>query len=645
MRLECLRVINFRQYYGEQMIEFSTAKDLNVTVFHGDNGAGKTSLFSAVNWCLYNAAVEDIGELVCKEALANAEEGKPIPVVVTVIFMNKGRRYVAERNMFVHKNGKGFRRETPQFSLSEIKRSGDKTNIPNPIGVMNSILPENVRPYFFFDGEKMDDLTRADNREVESAIRNIMHLPVLEKAENHLKTIAREYRGQISREGSSELEKLISDEESVRKEKDNLLSKRLEIKDEIRIAKEQIEDLQDTLRGMEGAKALQKSRDDYLLRIDQLEKREVEIIRNIQKRVNRSYLKHLNVCSGRALEIVDKKREKGEIPSGIREQFVQDLIDQSICVCGRSFEIGDDAYKCLNNLIEKATSSKLENEVLQMAGNIRVLSNTASSEIDVLEDLCKDYETIIRQKKNYEGLLDDVERQLKNIGEEDIYRLETKRSKFERTHQLKIAESGKIDYQIINAENSLDEIFKRRKKAEESEKRLALLAKKEELAQRSADAVSKIKEQFFEMTRQEIERSTKEVFNKLAWKQDHFQDLSVDKDFKIEVIDRWKMPTRKELSAGERQILSLSFITAMSRLSDVEAPILMDTPFGRLSGNHLSAVAENLPELVPQLILFVTDREWDEASKSNLEPKVGAQYRLNFDQTTGCTKIDEVGYD
>ena len=82
----------------------------------------------------------------------------------------------------------------------------------------------------------------------------------------------------------------------------------------------------------------------------------------------------------------------------------------------------------------------------------------------------------------------------------------------------------------------------------------------------------------------------------------------------------------------------------MARVSGEVAPLVMDTPFGRLSGNHLSAVAENLPDLTSQLILFVTDREWDEASRTGLEPRSGAQFELQFDMKTGCTTIEEVSF-
>ena len=220
--------------------------------------------------------------------------------------------------------------------------------------------------------------------------------------------------------------------------------------------------------------------------------------------------------------------------------------------------------------------------------------------------------------------------------------LEKQRARFQRDLEMAIAEQGSNESSLRNIERQLEDVVKQKRDAEAKEQKLIQLARRENLAQQASDAVSKIKGEFFEMTRQEIEAATREVFSKLAWKQDHFQDIRLDQDFRLEVIDRWGMPTRKELSAGERQILSLAFICAMAKVSGQAAPLIMDTPFGRLSGNHLAAVAENLPKLTSQLVLFVTDREWDEASRTSLEPCSGAQYELKFDCGTGCTDIVEV---
>lgn len=645
MKLEFIRLINFRQYFGEQTIDFSRFGDLNVSVFHGSNGAGKTSLFSAINWCLYEAGVEEIGQLLSKEAVARAKEGEPIHCVVSIGFMHHGQKYIAERVSVYKKHNKNIKLEKKDFYMTQTYESGDSKTIGNPIGVMNSILPSNIRPYFFFDGEKMDDLTRGENNQIEEAVRNIMKLPTIERAQGHLQEIANQFKKDIKGKGSHELEALINKEEGIRSSKEQKLIRKDEIRESIRLGRQQIEDIENLLRGSEVAKELQIRRDSIKKMLADYKTREEEILKTIQISANRSYLLMLSGVSEKALAIVNKKREKGEIPSGIREQFIKDLLESGICVCGREFSNHDDAYKHLTSLLKHTASNELENEVGKLGGNINFLFMISASSLESVNDRCKEYANLKERVSQLYAELDDINRQLVDKSIDEIVDLERRRGISKRQLDISLSEQGRNDSELNFIEKQLIEIKKQREDAEKKENEIALLVQKERLSQRAADAVARIKDEFFEKTRQEIESATKDVFSKLAWKQDHFQDVRLDQDFKLEVIDRWGTPTRKELSAGERQILSLSFITAMSKLSGEEAPLVMDTPFGRLSGNHLRAVAENLPNLTPQLILFVTDREWDEASKTNLEPRTGVQYDLCFDQKTGCTEIVEVCYE
>jgi DNA sulfur modification protein DndD len=645
MKLEFIRVENFRQFYGQQDADFSIDDELNVTVFHGVNGAGKTSLFSAINWCLYNAGVEDIGQLVSKKALAEASEGESFETKVIISFLHRGNRYIARRALCVKKSEKrNTYNNRTEFSLMRIKASGDAEELGNPVGYMNAILPANVRPYFFFDGEKMDDLTRADNQEVEEAIRNVMRLPALERAERHLGDIASDYRREMRKQGSPELERLIAKEEDLRAEKERVLRRRDELKEEIRLARQQIADLESKLREKEATRELQERRDRIQGTLEQLDERERLHIQSIQQITNRAYISLLPRVAQKALAVLDEKRERGEIPSGIREQFVQDLLDNLECICGRPFQKDDQVYNNLSALLKRTTSSELESEVMQLGGDLRALSSSTNDILVSLESLMSDHANIRRNKDQLYKERDDVRRQLRDVPEEEIAGLEKQRSKFQRNLELLISERGRTEQAIENLEQELDGTINKKRRAEAKEKKLKLLARKEELTQKAADAVSRIKDEFFERTREEIEAATREVFDKLAWKQDHFQDIRLDQDFRLEVIDRWGTPTRKELSAGERQILSLSFICAMTEVSGEVAPLVMDTPFGRLSGNHLEAVAEDLPDLASQLVLFVTDREWDEASRTGLEPRTSAQYELKFDLTTGCTAIEEMAW-
>lgn len=644
MKLDSIRATNFRQYYGDQDAEFSSTDGRNVTVFHGKNGAGKTSLFSAVNWCLYKSGVEDIGELVNKQALSEAENGQLVTCRVMVWFTHQGNRYLASRFLRVKKaTGRGLP-EGEEFQLTRVKASGDNEKISNPEGQMNAILPANVRTYFFFDGEKMDDLTKAGNKEVESAIRNVMRVEALERAETHLNKIAADYRRKIKREGSAELKEIVSKEEKWRNEKEKSENRLDELQGEISLARQHIEDLNQKLRGSEATRSMQEKRDSSERQLKREEDREKQLLKSIQTVVTRSYPAIMSSTIAKALSMLDEKRERGEIPSGIREQLVRDLLENLNCVCGRPFHEGDDAHEHLISLLGRATSNKLEAEVSNLPGMLRALNGRVEEYQTSLNDHMRERQQIKNSMEQARREMDDVERQLRNAPEEEIAGLERKRSKFQKDLEVYLGERGSLHTRIEQIDFNLKDIDKKKRAAEEKEKKVALLGHKEKLAQDSADAVKEIKKEFFEETRQQIEAWTRSIFSKLAWKQEHFQDVRLDQDFRLEVIDRWGTPTRKELSAGERQILSLSFICAMAQISDQEAPLVMDTPFGRLSGDHLSAVAGSLPELTPQLILFVTDREWDEASSTNLEPRTGAQYELSFSQDTSCTEIKELSY-
>ena len=52
MRLLSLEVSDFRGFFGIQRIEFASDDEKRVTLFHGENGAGKTNLLNAVHWCM-----------------------------------------------------------------------------------------------------------------------------------------------------------------------------------------------------------------------------------------------------------------------------------------------------------------------------------------------------------------------------------------------------------------------------------------------------------------------------------------------------------------------------------------------------------------------------------------------------------------
>jgi len=643
MKIYYIKIENFKQYFGEQSISISDSDEFNITIFYGTNGAGKTSLFTAINWCLYGVGEEDAGEILNKRALLNACINEEIPLLVTVCFSHKNEDYTAEREIVYKKDDKKHANIMKRnFFLTKTDVNGNTKTTGNPTGKMNSILPENVREYFFFDGEKIDDLTRPDNEKIENAIINIMRLPIIDKTYDHLTGVANDFRRELKKRGSLQIGAIISDEERLESELGKKKNEKEELAEELRKGKQQISDLERKIKENEKSKKLQEEREENNKHLQTLFNQLGNTTSDIQKTIVQLYPLLLSEQFECSLSIVNDKREKGEIPSGLKEQFINDLIERDYCICGQKISEMANAKEHLLSLIENSEKTDFEDKIINFPGKISGLNMVMNNQFLNLEKLCKQKSSIELKIDYLDRNNDEINRQLEGSPNIDIASLEKNLSTFRDNQRINEKKLHRLDFEIENLEKQINEKVKEREKEEKKQTELELLSRKEDLARRASDAVDKIKNEFYEQTRLRIEEETKKVFSEIAWKHDQFQDIRLDPDFHLEVIDLWGLPSREELSAGERQILSLAFICAMVNLSGEEAPLIMDTPFGRLSNEHLFSVVKTLPNLLPQLILLVTDREWDTTTKSVLEKHVGEFYELEFDQGTGCTEIKEV---
>lgn len=635
-----MRIINFKQFYKEHYIRISDSKEKNVTIFHGDNGAGKTSLFTAINWCLYGEGIEDSGEILSKQYYSESAINTEMPVVVTVGFIHNHVEYSAERVWKFRKLKDESEIIFKEFLLSQVSQKGNFEDVANPEGVMDSILSKNVREYFFFDGEKMDDLMRPGNEKITQAIQNIMKLPIIERTEDHLQKVKLEYRKTIKSKGSVKLDQIL-DKKSENEGQIEQLKKNIEEKKKQNsIAETQIAQLEQQLENSKELGTLQSQRKGIERQLDNLKNLRIQSLSKIQANTNKIYPLFMVCAADSALELINQQVEKGRIPSGIREQFLVDILNKEVCICGRDFCKDDDVYNVLKNILESTGSSKLEDEVLNLRAEIRQVNSRVLSNTDHLEKELQTYYQVLQNMEFLDKQKDEYDRRIGNADEVNLVAIDQTIKEFKTKQKLYDQEIGRNQERIDQLENQIVDLNGQIDLEIKKENELSGLNKREKLAETAEKAVSEVKEKFYCEVRKYIESETKEVFQALAWKQDHFTDIKLNDEFQIEVLDKWNLPTKSELSAGERQILSLAFISAMARLSGEESPIIMDTPFARLSSNHLIKTASNIPKLHPQLILFVTDTEWNQAKESDLINHIGLDYNLVF-HSDGCTTVEE----
>lgn len=651
MKLERITIENFRQYCGKQRVDFAKDDQKNVTVIHGINGAGKTSFFLSINWCLYGKSVDNVkvidnvGELMSKEAVSQAAVGETVRTSVDLAFLHNGERYLVKRTLqgIKQENGTVKVEDTDNFTMMRTRADGQAERINNPIGTMNSILPVNVREYFLFDGEKIDNFAKPEAAaQVKQAIYLVLKLEILERSRKHLEAVASEYRKELKNKSGSELRELLEKEEKARTEIKKAKDRTYELHQENESAERKIADIDKRLREMENTNTLQQQRDRIEKELRQRRMEMEEVVSTIRDLATAGYFVVAELAIKKAILLLEEKRARGEIPSDFRQQFIRDLISKMLCVCGRPFTDGSEEHQTLLAKISHGLPDALQDEVLNTCAVLQAFEQRTEKQRADMDAAMRRRSELVDIIRELEAELDDVSRQLKGSPLEEISKLERQRENFKGDIQGYTIEIGSLHTRVEDFSKHIAELKKEIDRARKEEKREVLLSTKLDLAQRAADAIGEMYQTFADDMREKIQEKTKEIFRKLVWKESHFQDVKLGPDFNLEVIDRYGYSARPELSAGERQVLSLSFIMAMSRISDEEAPLVMDTPFGRLSSHHRNAIAEQLPILAAQLVLFVTDEELRDEARQNLESRIGAEYRLEFSPRTSCTEIVEV---
>ena len=652
MKLERISIDNFRQYYGKHRVDFAKDEQKNVTVIHGINGAGKTSFFLSINWCLYGKSVDNVkvidnvGELMSKEAVSRAAIGETVRTSVDLAFLHNGERYLVKRALQGVKQEDGTVKveENDSFTMMRITSAdGDAKNIKNPLGTMNSILPANVREYFLFDGEKIDNFAKPEAAaQVKQAIYLVLKLEILERSRRHLEAVAAEYRKELKNKSGAELRELLEQEEKARTEIKKAKDRIYELHQENESAERKIADIDKRLREMENTNNLQQQRDRIERELKQRRIEMEEVVSTIQDLVTSGYFVVAESAIKKALLLLEEKRARGEIPGDYRQQFIKDLISKMSCICGRPFTDGSVEHKTLLAKVSNGLPDTLQDEVLNACAVLQAFEQRTEKQRTDVDAAMRRRADLVDIINGLEAELDDVSRQLKGSPLEEISKLERQRENFKGDIQDNTIEIGSLHTRVEDFTKTIAELKKEIDRARREETREVLLSTKLDLAQRAADAIGEMYQAFADEMREKIQEKTKEIFKKLVWKESHFQDVKLGPDFNLEVIDRYGYSARPELSAGERQVLSLSFIMAMSRISDEEAPLVMDTPFGRLSSHHRNAIAEHLPILANQLILFVTDEELRDEARQNMESRIGAEYRLEFSPMTSCTEIVKV---
>ncbi len=171
MILKSIELNNFMCYAGYNRFDFE--EGINVII--GDNGYGKSKLFDAFYWVMYDQcfntsqkAFRSTSQLkkliVSDKAISEIEEGSvTASVVLTFHNTEKDSIYIVERRYQIRKVGDLIMEDSESEEIVSHKEMSilNAKVITDPIkieSIKKLILPDNIKPYMWFQGEQVESI-------------------------------------------------------------------------------------------------------------------------------------------------------------------------------------------------------------------------------------------------------------------------------------------------------------------------------------------------------------------------------------------------------------------------------------------------------------------------------------------------------
>jgi DNA sulfur modification protein DndD len=655
MKLHRLTLRNFRQFRGEQVLYFADNEERNVTVIHAENGFGKTALLNALLWGFYghDGLTSDLSgkdSILNKGVAASSLPQSEKVAEVEIRFEHDGHQYRLIRTLSGAQE-KDDSRKT-QVTL-EVTRDGQTFHDRLPDQRIRSILPKGIAPLIFFNGEGIDRLAMEESADqVREAIRQMLGLDLLKNTADDLRhnSVRGRFRTELKESATAEIAELLQQLEELEAQIERRKATRDQSKKNLVATEAEIESVDASLANNRQAQELQHRRQTLEASKTKAVEEMTSVSRDLAKLIAEdgySLFTESLVTRGRA--IVTRLRNENRIPARILNVFIEDLLRSDRCICQRCLPEGSEERAAVMRLLTTAGDQNVNNAVGAIDNALGRLEELRENTRERVQELNARRLVLRADITIYINSIAEIHQKLGNRLGEEVRELEEKRRVLQDRRDDLI---GKIHHAALKIEEDqkATEALRHKLSAAQSSMEAA------ELAKRRVNAV----EEAASVIDSLLEAETEDLVPMLNEKiRKHF-DRIIDRPHRAELTTDFRFSVTQEIgsngdrvdvnqSTGQRQITSLIFIaslvalaqerkkihTILRDLSGADYPMVMDSPFGQLSTRFRKGIAEIVPFLAPQVVLFASSEQYfgmTGAVSEQLEQskRIGKRYYLTY---------------
>ncbi len=637
MKLLRERIENFR-LLKEVELQFSTDTDRKLSVIRAANESGKTTLLTALQWGLFgDKALPGRGKNFRHSPLdASSGEAKSVTVSVEIDYVMSDLAsgdtiYRLIRSMTETVKGGDWKKGRTDVCLFQLKLTGADP-MPNPDAHISPYLPEELREVFFTDGDRALSFVegaRDDQKErVEGAIRSLLGLGVMEKAHGDVHEVELGLNRKIKREAGNRndlreiSERLVSLQEEIpqiEKKINSFEKSRLRLED---LEQEADRKLSDALRKGNRTE-LEKQRQTAIRGRESAEKDATQAARDHANLFKSEFLgKHLLAEPfKKAKEILDGLHRQGKIPSQTIP-VLEDRLNQPTCICGEHLDPnGQDGQKRrrhIQHLIDESRNSdEIQRKVTELFYSAQDLLRPVAGHpwIDEYNDVQARRQRAHRRSKEHGEAERAAEAKIADLPDVDIQQLRDSRSRYRNQHRDAQRQEMRLTHQLESKRRDVKDAEKERKKLldqdEQGQKLDAELEVARDLQDILINALETMKTRELKKVSDHMNALFLEMIGSDVSQRAIITRAEITEAFSIVVFGRYDQPLdpSQDLNGASRRALTIAFILALTKVSEVEAPNVIDTPLGMTSGYVKTSILKIATQQSSQLILFLTHDE------------------------------------
>ena len=659
MQLQSIKLQNFRQF-REGEISFASGKNgKNVTIILGENGTGKTTFAQAFFWCLYgDTSFQD--KVILNRITANQlEPGQKARVEVQLKLRHMENSYTISRYQDYVKDSTG--KVKGQNTVQEILKM-DKGGNTQPVKAtmqeseIRDILPQELSKYFFFDGERIDQMSKdiighKKSAEFTNAVKSLLGLKGMERAIYHLgsgKGVIAQYEKlydagsnskfaeytKIIADCDQKLEQLTGRLEEIDRQQDMAEARRIQKSEE--------------LKQYEEGEKWQNIRESLQKRIAQARSSQLSMVKSTAGSFLGGVDSLLSVAMiQKAMLLLKEQDFSGKDIPHMHEDTVNYLLNQGVCICGTQLTEGSLAYQRLKDLIAFLPPKSLSSTIGDFRkAAMRRVSNAQQK--DLLETVGDNLAIINEQEDEITNCNDELHKVDEKLSGEDV-QAKVKAINGEIKHcndiiqQCKKNHDACIAAQTTASETRKDAVAKRKELALADEKN-----KKNELYKTYAEAVFQSISEYYHASEKTVRDALQETINNLFLQiYEGGLSLTIDDNYRITVFSSELVNDKNNVETSTAQSISVIFafiagIIKMQRenrysededtklLSSEPYPLVMDAPLSAFDKKRIKAICDTLPNIAEQVVIFIKDTDGDLAEEY-LGDRIGSRHWFEKD--------------